>query len=77
MYSKRLSIICTPYCHEYKADQSCHERWHESDGVGDQGTHVAVKTEVIGEVEAQSTADVVELNKREEYNVTLNVSRTQ
>ena len=39
------------------------------DKIGDQWTHVAVETEVINKVEAQGTADEVELKYMRQINV--------
>ena len=46
-----------------KGSDCDNDSWYESECVGDQCTHVAVETEVVQEVETQSTADVVELKK--------------
>ena len=51
----------TPYKDHRQASDCGHQKWYESECVGDQCTHITVKTEVVWEVEAQSTAHVVEL----------------
>ena len=57
VYSQRS----TPHEDHRQASDCGHQKGYESDCVGDQWSHVAVKTEVVREVEAQSTANVVEL----------------
>ena len=57
----RIILSLLPQGNHCRADYDSSEKGNKSDGVRHQGTHVAVETEVIGEVETQSTTNVVEL----------------